>query len=95
MDEAAQAFLDLLDDDARARAQWSFDDDERFNWHFIPRQRQGLPLKAMTPEQREAAHALLQSALSEQGYKQTTDVLSLERLLGVLEDNPAQRDPDN
>lgn len=95
MDEAAQAFLDVLDDDARARAQWPFDDDERFNWHFIPRQRQGLPLKAMTPAQREAAHALLQNALSAQGYKKTTDVRELERLLGVLEDNPAYRDPDN
>ncbi|MCH8963234.1 MAG: DUF3500 domain-containing protein, partial [Bacteroidetes bacterium] len=95
MEEAAQAFLDLLDEDARARAHMAFDSDERFNWHFVPRRRQGLPLKAMTARQQEAAHALLQSALSQRGYEKTTSVIELEGVLGGLESNPARRDSEN
>jgi len=95
MEEAARAFLALLDDDARATAHRTFDSEERFNWHFIPRRRNGLPLKAMTDAQREAAHTLLQSALSEQGYTKASNVMALERILGVLENNPSHRDPDN
>ncbi len=95
MEEAAQAFLDLLDEDARARAHMAFDSDERFNWHYVPRRRQGLPLKAMTARQQEAAHALLQSALSQRGYEKTTSVIELEGVLGGLESNPARRDAEN
>ena len=95
MEEAAQAFLDLLDDDARARAHRAFEDEERFNWHFVPRRRNGLPLKAMNEAQRKAALALLQSALSQQGYEKATHVIELERILGVLENNPTRRDPEN
>ena len=95
MEEAAQAFLDLLDDDAHARAYMAFDSDERFNWHFVPRRRQGLPLKAMTARQQEAAHALLQSALSQRGYEKTTSVIELEGVLGGLESNPTRRDAEN
>ena len=94
MEEAAQAFLDLLDDETRALAHRPFDDDERFNWHFVPRQRNGLPLKAMNETQRKAAHALLQNALSEQGYRKATNVITLEGILGVLENNPTRRDPE-
>ena len=94
MEEAAQAFLDLLDDEAHALAQRPFEDEERFNWHFVPRQRNGLPLKAMNEAQRKATHALLQSALSEQGYRKATDVITLEGILGVLENNPTRRDPE-
>src|SRR6187397_2185413 len=55
MARAATAFLKTLDDGQRAKAQYAFDAEERFNWHFIPRERKGLPLKEMTPAQREAA----------------------------------------
>ena len=94
MEEAAQAFLDLLDDDQREQAHMAFDSEERFNWHFVPRNRNGLPLKAMTDRQREAAHALLRSALSERGYEKATNVVELEGILGVLENNPTRRDPE-
>ena len=29
------------------------------NWHFIPKERKGLPLLEMTPPQKALAHALL------------------------------------
>ena len=34
------------------------DSTERENWHYIPRERAGLPLKEMDERQRELAHAL-------------------------------------
>ncbi|NNF59590.1 MAG: DUF3500 domain-containing protein [Rhodothermaceae bacterium] len=91
---AAQAFLVSLEQEQRARTQFPFDSDERFDWHYIPRQRNGLRLADMTPAQREAAALLLRSALSETGYAKTTGVIELEGILGQLSGNTAFRDPD-
>jgi len=95
MRSAAIAFLAALDGAARGRATYGFDDGERFNWHFIPRERNGLPLGAMSAEQRVAAHRLMRSALSSSGYLKATSVMELERVLRELGGNPAQRDPEN
>ena len=43
---AATAFLGALPDDARRRAVIAFADKERFNWHYVPRGREGLRLLA-------------------------------------------------
>jgi hypothetical protein len=91
---AAEAFLGSLDDATRARAVFPFDGEERFDWHFIPRERKGLPLKDMTGEQRTAAHVLMQSVLSSQGYLKATGVMQLEGILGALT-NSARRDPED
>ena len=93
--DAATAFLALLDGPAREKALYALDDDERFDWHFVPRRRNGLPLKEMTLEQRTAAHALLQSATSAQGYLKANAVIELERILGILEGRPGRRDPED
>ena len=95
MVESAEAFLATLDDASRAKAVFPFDGEERFNWHFIPRARKGLPLKDMTGEQRSAAHALMQSALSSQGYLKATGIMQVEGILRTLENNSARRDPQN
>ena len=89
---AAQAFLATLDEASRAKATYPLEDEERFDWHFIPRTRNGLPLKSMSVEQRTAAHAMLQAALSTQGYLKANAVIELERILGVLENRPERRD---
>lgn len=90
---AAQAFLDALSDEERTLAIRDFDDDERVNWHFVPRRRAGLSLGAMTQAQRTATHGLLASVLSERGHEKATGVVRLEETLGILENNPAYRDP--
>ena len=92
---AAQAFMATLDAAAREKALYPLADEERFDWHFIPRERNGLPLAGMTVEQRAAAHDLLQSALSSQGYHKANAIIELERVLGVLEGRPERRDPEN
>ncbi len=92
---AADTFLHLLDAGTRARATFPFGHEERFNWQFVPASRKGLPLKDMTSGQRRAVHALLQTILSSQGYLKAIGVMQLEGILGVIEDRPARRDPDD
>jgi hypothetical protein len=59
--EASERLLDVLDEAGRAKAMMPFESEERFNFNFVPMQRQGMMLKDMTQEQRIAAHALLQN----------------------------------
>ena len=91
----AATFLSLLDDAARAKATYALGHEERFNWAFTPVSRSGLPLKDMTLEQRSAAHALLQTTMSSQGYHKANAVIELERILGILEGRPQRRDPED
>lgn len=96
MTESAQAFLATLSDEQRAQATMPFDDAERTDWHFIPKpQRKGLQVGEMNDEQRQAAHRLLQAALSEAGYSKAVDIMSLEEILRALEGEQARfrRDP--
>ncbi len=93
--DAAAAFLALLDGTALEKAVYPLADPERFDWHFVPRRRNGLPLKDMTLEQRTAAHALLQATTSAQGYLKANAVIELERILGILEGRPGRRDPED
>ena len=93
---AARAFLETLTDDETARrVQFGFDDAERFNWHIIPRERNGLALEHMTAEQRSAAHKLLRSTLSSQGYLKAGHIMFLETVLREIEDSGPRRDPEN
>lgn len=86
MSQAAVAFLRGLDDAQRAKVAMAYADPQRVDWHFIPKDsRKGLPIKEMTEPQRQAAHALLQTALSQVGYDKATRIMSLEQLLQALE----------
>lgn len=92
---AANAFLASLTPQQRAQATFPFADDERFDWHFIPKPRKGLPLRDMTPEQRKLAQALLAAGLSQQGYIKAVSIMSLEQVLKILEGGKGpMRDPD-
>jgi hypothetical protein len=94
MATAAQALLNALDDTQRRQATFVFADAERENWHFIPRERRGLPLKAMNAAQRELATALLSTALSERGLATAQTIISLETVLAAIEKDPVRRDPE-
>src|SRR5919108_719295 len=95
MARAVGGFLATLEAEKRQRSLFAFDNPERFNWHYIPRRRQGLPLKAMTDTERAAAHQLLQSSLSEPGYRKAVDIMRLEEVLRQSEFFPFSRDPEN
>jgi len=93
MATAAKAFLATLDDGQRAKAQFEFGSEERFNWHYIPRARKGLPLAEMKPAQREAAMALLKTGLSASGFTRAEAIRSLELVLRASEKRDS-RDPE-
>jgi hypothetical protein len=92
--EATNQFLESLTAEQRERAVFGFDDAERLNWHFIPRDRLGLPLKDMSPVQRVAARALLEAGLGQRGYLKANTVMELEAVLRELGGNPDVRDPE-
>ncbi len=82
---AAERFLDTLNEEQKEQATFAFKSDERLNWHFIPRERKGLPLKDLEGAARKSAEELLQAGLSEAGYDQAVNVMSLEEILFLLE----------
>src|ERR1041385_163062 len=83
--DAANNFLAALAPKQRAKAVFEFENDERVNWHFIPRERKGLPFLEMTPAQKHLAPALLGGRLSQRGYFKATTIMSLEDVLHDLE----------
>ena len=87
MTEAAQAWVETLDARQKKTSLLPYDDDRRVDWHFIPKdERKGLQIKHMTQPQRDAAHKLLASCLSDVGYEKATTIMSLESLLHELEE---------
>ncbi|HEY3964621.1 MAG TPA: DUF3500 domain-containing protein [Planctomycetaceae bacterium] len=89
--QAAQNFREKLTKDQLAKASYGFDDAERLNWHFIPRERKGLPLRDLEGNALQAAQALIASGLSKSGYDQTLSIMSLEEVLYLLETEPKDR----
>jgi len=95
METAANNFLNSLTPEQRAQATYKFDDDQRFDWHFIPKPRKGLPLREMTSYQTKLAHALLSAGLSQRGYIKAVTIMSLEDVLKIMEkDAGERRNPD-
>jgi Protein of unknown function (DUF3500) len=85
MSEAATHFLGSLDGSQRLKIQYNFDSPERLNWHFIPRDRNGLGMWDLTGAARNAADTLVKSGLSLAGYEKTLEVRSLEEVLYLFE----------
>ena len=75
----------------RAKATFPFEDDERMNWHFIPKERKGLPLREMSSYQKHLASALLAPGLSQTGYIKAVTIMSLEDVLKTIENDSGER----
>jgi hypothetical protein len=97
MRDAATAFLNTLTAEQKAKTQFAFDHDERYNWHYVPRDdRKGISLNELNTTQRDAAMQLLHTALSDTGYSKVTAIIQLENVLRKVEnrpDNDGYRDP--
>lgn len=94
---AAQDFMNELSAEQRDRVLYPFEHEERFNWNYVPVKRNGVPFREMSQAQRESAHRLLRSALSDSGYQKAVDIMVLEGILGEIETGTAsrfRRDPD-
>ncbi len=94
----ANVFLKSLDDTQKTTAQYSLDSEERFNWHFVPRERKGVCFRTFTAVQRTAALEFLKASLSEQGFMKATSIMALDNVLREIEGRPSNdtyRDPLN
>lgn len=89
LESKATRFLATLNSKLKASAQFPFEDNERFNWHYVPRRRKGVSFHDLDAAQREAAKELLKASLSEQGYKKATDIIALEDILREVEGRDA------
>jgi len=82
---AARNLLESLASDQQRLLLFAFDDPERLDWNYMPGARRGVPLRELTGAQRQAAMALLESALSRTGFQKATGIMALEAILGELE----------
>jgi hypothetical protein len=104
MSEAANAFLDSLDDQQKAKAKLKFDDEDRFFLHFIPSPdvaklphgpRRGITFQEMTAPQRHLAHALINASFSQRGAMKASTIMSLDDVLRIQEkDTTGRRNSD-
>lgn len=93
---SAVAWLDTLSPAQQRLAVWPFGSTERGNWYYAPRDRNGLPLRDMDGDQRDAAYALLESTLTSAGNDKARAIMALEEVLGALEGGQRpDRDPLN
>jgi hypothetical protein len=82
---AASQFLSKLSPEQRPLANLDFDTDERHNWHYVPKARQGLALGEMSDAQSEAALAMIAGSLSDDGYRKALSIIDHEVILGGIE----------
>lgn len=94
----AKHFINTLSEDLKSSALFPFDHSERFNWHFIPRDRKGPTFHDFNSEQKEAAIGLMRASLGQQGFEKATAIFELENVLRDIENRPKDdtyRDPLN
>ena len=94
MAEAANAWLVEMGT-KREKGMFAFTDDERFDWHFTPRFREGVVLRDMTAAQRAATKTLMRSTLSSPGILKEEAIMALEGILAEIEGSSlSYRDPE-
>ncbi len=96
MSSTADTFLRTLSAAQKAKAQFLFDDQERYDWHYIPKERKGVSLGELNAVQKNAAFNLLHTALSDTGYNKAIAIIQLEAVLREVEGrslNDDYRDP--
>lgn len=95
MSTAADAFISSLSPDQRAKATFAFDDEQRLDWHFIPRARKGLPFKELDSVQRLLGNALMSAGLGQRGFIRAATIMSLDAILREVEQGKGPvRDPE-
>ena len=92
--EKANAFLETLSKEQKAKALFSLEDDERFNMNYVPLPRKGPTFHDFDVEQKHAAIDLLVASLSKEGYKKTQEIRELENILRIIENDDNDRMPD-
>ena len=84
VEAAARRFLASLSGAERDQATFPFDGAERTRWHWtVPSSvpRNGLPLGALSADQRRLALAVLRASSSTAGYRKALDIMALQGVL--------------
>lgn len=84
LSKKANAFLNTLPNELRAKAHFALDDAERKNFNYVPMDRQGPTFHDFDETQKKAALELLRASLSQEGYRKATEIVSLEKVLALL-----------
>ncbi len=98
LEQAARSLFFDLGKEKLSKLTAPFEGEQRFDWHFVPKERFGLKLKEMTPAQQEKAFALVNLCLSNEGARKAKGVVELEAILREVEGravNDTYRDTGN
>lgn len=94
----ANNFINSLTEEQKNATLFPFDNEERYNFHFVPLVRKGITFNEMNAQQTEAGLALLRSCLSDIAYQKATDIVAMEVVLKEIENRKPEdkyRDPGN
>ncbi len=95
---AANQFIATLTNDQKTGTVFPFDIEERYNFHFIPRERKGITFNEMNDAQKKAAINLMKTCMSEQAFQKTQEIMQLDIILKEIEKRKPDdhfRDPGN
>lgn len=92
--EKANAFIASLSEELKEQAVFPLDDEERFNMNYVPLTRKGPRFHDFNETQKAAAIDLLKSSLSEEGYRKSKEIMSLESILRIIENDDNDKMPD-
>ena len=74
---AAKSFVGLLSDDQKVKAVLSFDVEERYNFHYIPKDnRKGISINELNERQKQEAFHLLRMGIASETIKKMRDARS-------------------
>ncbi|RPI21970.1 MAG: DUF3500 domain-containing protein [Acidobacteria bacterium] len=90
---AATRFIASLSAEQKAGAVFARDDAERYNWHYTPVSRKGVPIRQLDEPQVDAGDQLLQTVLSEEGLRKAKEIMHLDQILYEQEGRNPIRDP--
>ena len=82
---SVKKFVSTLDEKLKSKCMFGYDDNERYNWNFVPTTRRGASLYDLDDNQKKLLDEMLTVFLSEQGYKKATGIMSLEGILREVE----------
>ncbi|WP_339923491.1 DUF3500 domain-containing protein [uncultured Cyclobacterium sp.] len=94
----ANKFIESLSPELKKQASFPFDHSERFNWHFVPRERNGPTFHDFNQTQTTNALNLMRASLGTSGQEKAAAIIELENVLRAVENRPENdtyRDPLN
>ena len=83
--KAATAFVKMLTPEQKQMATFNFTSQERQQWQYIPKPRNGLPRGDLNTAQLDAAENLMASSLSLVGLEKAQAIIQHELILGSID----------